>query len=62
MCEKVFLGLSLGFKSLGGTGLLASRHAEAAGLIPLLEQCANPAGSKDGTRIKVGFCVVWGNW
>jgi hypothetical protein len=53
VCEKVFLGVSLGFKSLGGTGLLASRHAEAAGLQPLLEACANPSGAKDNTRLKV---------
>ncbi len=55
VCEKVFLGVSLGFKSLGGTGLLASRHAEAAGLQPLLEACANPSGSKDNTRLKVPY-------
>jgi hypothetical protein len=53
VCEKVFLGVSLGFKSLGGTGLLASRHAEAAGLQPLLEACANLSGAKDNTRLKV---------
>ena len=27
--------------------------------LPLLEQCSNPAGSKDGTR--VGFYLVWGH-
>ena len=50
VCEKIFLGTSLGFKSLGGTGLLASRHGENA-LKPLLEACANPSGSDSDVRL-----------
>ena len=51
VCEKIFLGGSLGFKFLGGTGLLASKHASKS-LEQALQSCANPSGSKEGIRVK----------
>ena len=51
VCEKIFLGDSLGFKFLGGTGLLASKHASKS-LQQALQSCANPSNSKDGIRTK----------
>jgi len=51
VCEKIFVGDSLAFKFLGGTGLLASRHASKS-LQQALHSCANPSGSKDGIRLK----------
>ena len=51
VCDKIFLGKSFGIKSLGGTGLLTSRHGEGV-LQPLLESCANPSNAVDGTRIR----------
>eukprot|EP00092_Neocalanus_flemingeri_P011300 GFUD01012179.1.p1 GENE.GFUD01012179.1~~GFUD01012179.1.p1 ORF type:complete len:373 (+),score=96.41 GFUD01012179.1:265-1383(+) len=51
VCQKIFLGDSLGFKFLGGTGLLASRHASKS-LQQALQSCSNPSNSKDGTRLR----------
>lgn len=51
ICQKIFLGKSYGFKSLGGTGLLASRHGEKV-VKPLLEACANPSAAKDDVRLR----------
>ena len=51
VCEKIFLGKSFGFKSLGGTGLLASRHGDGV-LKPLLESCSNPSRARDGVRLR----------
>ena len=51
VCEKIFLGDSLGFKFLGGTGLLASRHASKS-LQQALQSCANPSNNKEGIRLK----------
>jgi len=53
VCEKLFLGSSLGFQFLGGTGLLNSKHASFR-LQRALKRCANPAKSKDGVRTAAG--------
>jgi len=50
VCEKIFLGKSYAMKSLGGSGLLASRHGEKV-LKPLLQACANPSGSETEVRL-----------
>ena len=50
VCEKIFLGKSYGMKSLGGTGLLASKHGEKV-LAPLLQACANPSRAKNEDRL-----------
>ena len=53
ICEKIFLGGDLGFKFLGGTRLLVSKHA-SKGLQQALQRCANPSNSKDKTRLGAG--------
>ena len=53
VCEKMFLGGDLGYKFLGGTGLLVSKHA-SKGLQQALQRCANPSNSKDKTRLGAG--------
>merc|ERR1719481_1395440 len=53
VCEKIFLGDHLGFRFLGGTGLLVSKHA-SKGLQQTLQRCANPSNNKEGVRLGAG--------
>ena len=49
VCEKIFLGPSLGF-NMFDTGLLTSKHSNRR-LNDALKKCANPSGSDTGERI-----------
>jgi len=51
VCEKMFLGQHLNFKSLGSTGLLISKHANRR-VQEIVEKCANPAGATSEIRIE----------
>ena len=51
VCEKMFLGQHLNFKSLGSTGLLISKHANRR-VQEIVEKCANPAGTTSEIRIE----------
>ena len=51
VCEKMFLGQHLNFKSLGSTGLLISKHANRR-VQEIVEKCANPAGATSEIKIE----------
>ena len=51
VCQKIFLNRQIGFKFLGGSGLLLSRHA-STGLLDSLEACAEGEGDSVSENLR----------